>query len=186
MINASTVENIEFLLSIAVLICFFYGPWQWLVIDVLRQNLFLLRDEIFLLAAHGKIGFDSDEYKAVRDRFNAMIRYAHSVSAAHVIAFLLIKPNDNKEFNIMDIAARIPDPDAAKKVLESYQIAMLFTLLAIVTRSLFLLVGNIISAPFFIILGLINSERSKEKLARLGRAIEGDLEAQEQQIRVAA
>lgn len=55
-------------------------------VDATRNELFSLRDELFEVARSGVVAFDNPGYCASRDMLNGMIRYAHDVSALHLIA----------------------------------------------------------------------------------------------------
>lgn len=54
-------------------------------IDATRNQLFDIRDRLFELARSGTISFDNRGYKAARELLNGMIRYAHDVSAIHLL-----------------------------------------------------------------------------------------------------
>ena len=49
-------------------------------IDVFRQNMFALRDELFDFASEGKIAFDHPAYRSLRAACNGYIRFGHRVS----------------------------------------------------------------------------------------------------------
>lgn len=57
--------------------------------DVLRQQLFGLRSELFEYAKTSGLGFDSKAYQHTRTGLNNMIRFAHKLSLIRVILFLL-------------------------------------------------------------------------------------------------
>lgn len=69
------------------------GLW-WLVfvelrsyrLDLTRQKLFNIRDELFALAAKGEMAFDSKAYGLMRTTLNGMIRFAHKISLIRLIA----------------------------------------------------------------------------------------------------
>jgi hypothetical protein len=174
---APIVENIELLISAAFLIWFFYGPWQSLVVDVLRQNLFRMRDDLFSEAADGKWSFDSNEYQVMRGRFNAMIRYAHTVRPSYVLAALCVKQKEVTQFNIVQFVATIKDRKLAAKVFEYHNNAILLIVLSMAVRSVILLVVNTVLAPFVFVL-LFADARAKERLASLENAIERDVEVE--------
>jgi len=54
-------------------------------VDATRNQLFEIRDELFDLARSGAVKFDHPGYVAARDLINGMIRYAHDVSAIHLL-----------------------------------------------------------------------------------------------------
>jgi hypothetical protein len=184
--TAAIVDNIEFLVAIVAFIWFFYGPWQSLVVDVLRQNLFQLRDDLFSEAAKGKWSFESRQYHLVRGRFNAMIRYAHTAKWSHVLAMYCVKPKQVPEFNIQEISSNIEDREVARKVCDYYYKALFFIMLSIVTRSFVLVVLNMALAPFIFIILFADAKKTERKLARVGSAIEQDVEVEEARCAVAA
>lgn len=182
----AAAEHMELLVSLAILVCLFYGPWQQFVVDVLRQNLFRMRDEIFMCAADGKIGFDSPEYQAIRGRLNAMIRYAHTATWAHIFAVILVAPKHQKPaFNITSIAARIPDPNVAGMVLSNYNKAVMLVTATLMVRSLILLTCSVVAVPILIVLALIDQKSMERSIAPIGDAIERDVDS-EQERRLAA
>ncbi|MGX5672569.1 hypothetical protein [Thermomonas fusca] len=54
-------------------------------IDRTRDELFCLRSRLFEIAHSNRVAFEHPGYRAARDLLNGMIRYAHDVSATHLI-----------------------------------------------------------------------------------------------------
>lgn len=54
--------------------------YRELRLDSLRDRLFGLRHELFMVAASNRISFDDPTYKVLRDLINGMIRFAHKLS----------------------------------------------------------------------------------------------------------
>lgn len=81
------ISSLAALITLAIGYFFFYVVWQRYVVDVTRQQLFELRDQLFDLAAEGKLDFQSDTYKALRSIFNASIRFAHEADWIHFLVF---------------------------------------------------------------------------------------------------
>ena len=54
--------------------------WKPQRIDILRESLFEFRDELFNLAASGKISFEDPAYKQLRLLINGTIRFAHKAT----------------------------------------------------------------------------------------------------------
>jgi hypothetical protein len=179
MTYSSVVNNIELLLALGGLVWLFYGPWQHFVVDVLRQNIFRLRDGLFLEAADGHISFSSPEYRAVRDRLNAMIRYAHTATWSHVLALSIIGPKGAKAFDINGITARVNNRDIAAKMKRAFQRAIYYTMLAIVARSLFLIFTNMVFAPVVLVMLLLNASGIRDGVSRVGHAIDRDVEVEQ-------
>src|ERR1017187_902438 len=59
--------------------------WRQYRIDLLRQKLFVLRDEVFDLAATGGLDFSDQYYVQTRQYLNAMIRYAHRITFTRAV-----------------------------------------------------------------------------------------------------
>lgn len=88
--NVQLLNALVSFIGFAALLGFFYGPWQRLVVDIIRQQLFELRDKAFDKAANGEIAFDSVQYIAFRDTINSMIRNAHTSTVWRHIAYAII------------------------------------------------------------------------------------------------
>lgn len=56
--------------------------------DLLRQELFEIRDRLFDEAVAGQISFDSRAYRATRLVLNGLLRFAHRVSLARFVVAL--------------------------------------------------------------------------------------------------
>lgn len=85
-------------LLIGVLWWMFFWLYQPLLVDRLRFQLFALRDRLFLLAADGKIAFDSPTYQSTRETLNSIIRFSHRIGAAEIVAIALVsKPSKASE-----------------------------------------------------------------------------------------
>jgi hypothetical protein len=75
-------------LTIFGLICFwvlFYFGIRRYRLDSLRFQLFTLRNELFLLGAHGRIAFNDPAYTSLRSRINALIRFAHTITLGRIL-----------------------------------------------------------------------------------------------------
>jgi len=68
---------------------FFWGFRQYRI-DRFRQNVFSVRDELFLYAAEGGISFEHPAYRTLRNMLNGYIRFSHRITASrffvHAIA----------------------------------------------------------------------------------------------------
>ena len=60
MTPAIAAEALVGLVTLAALLCLFYGPWQALCTDLSRQFIFEGRDQLFDMALAGRLDFDSD------------------------------------------------------------------------------------------------------------------------------
>lgn len=80
-------SSLAALITLAIGYFFFYVVWQQYVLDVTRQQLFELRDQLFDIAVEGKLSFQSDTYKTLRRIFNASIRFTHEADWIHILVF---------------------------------------------------------------------------------------------------
>jgi hypothetical protein len=66
--------------------------WSEYRLDVLRQRLFAVRDDLLLSAAKGEIEFSDSSYVRLRKLMNGLIRYAHRYSIPQMVTtWLAIK-----------------------------------------------------------------------------------------------
>jgi hypothetical protein len=66
--------------SLALLWLLAYVGWRPYRLDNIRNDFFILRNELFIYAATDKVSFDNPAYMILRDRINAMIRFSHMLS----------------------------------------------------------------------------------------------------------
>ena len=66
----------------------------WLIpsyrLDLFRQEVFSVRDELFDYAKSGNIDFSHPAYRLLRQSFNGFIRYAHRLTFYRVVLTMLI------------------------------------------------------------------------------------------------
>jgi hypothetical protein len=67
-------------LSLMALWALFHWLYRDYRVDLFRQRMFALRDELFELAASGRIAFDDPAYGKLRSMLNGYIRFAHRIS----------------------------------------------------------------------------------------------------------
>lgn len=90
MFNIQILDALVSFTGVAALLGFFYGPWQRIVVDIVRQQLFEIRDKAFDKASSGELDFDSRQYIAFRDVMNSMIRNAHSSTIWRHVAYAVM------------------------------------------------------------------------------------------------
>ncbi len=66
-------------------------------IDVFRQDMFILRDEMFLYAANGYIPFDHPAYVVLRTAMNGFIRFGHKITWPYFLIKYMIGEAPIKE-----------------------------------------------------------------------------------------
>jgi len=73
------ITTYEIIISLLLIALFFYGPWQWFLLDLFRQRLFVIRDSMFI-SSHEDEQLDNPEYRLFRQKINSTIRFAHTIS----------------------------------------------------------------------------------------------------------
>lgn len=98
--------------------------WRELHLDIFRQRLFNIRNELFRLAAGGGIAFNHPAYVLLRDRINFIIRFAHWFTFTRMAAaYVLVTKRDPDSANRVargwrQAVAEIESQDSRKKVQE--------------------------------------------------------------------
>ncbi len=91
-------RSILSLLSILAVGFLFFRLYRDYAVAKFRQDLFMLRDEIFDYAASGHIKFDDPVYELLRTTINGFIRYGHRLSFTELIVFSVLKQR-NPEYD---------------------------------------------------------------------------------------
>jgi len=164
-----------------VIICgfvFAVGLW-WLYfieyrtyrVDLTRQRLFKIRDDLFKKAEEGIVPFDSKAYGIARTTLNGMIRFAHDLSFLRILIILFTY----KKIDQGEHAKRYQDEyaQALKELTEPAQEAILMsqldmhlTLIAHVVRSS--LIMMMLIEPLHFVLRLLHRWKIRQ-LIKSGR-----------------
>ena len=172
------VNILEWLVASAFLVWFFYGPWNRFVVDLARQNLFEIRDEVFLIAADQALSFDSKTYQGVRGRLNGMIKYCHHLTLVSVV-FAATKrtPDAESSEDTISLIRSLPDKEIAANLERRYYQAIFVMLTAMIFRSALLTLAFLFLLPFVVISELLrgSTERGK-RFRRVRNAIERDIQ----------
>lgn len=72
---------VQVLLSLTVLLFVLFSLWPSQRVDLFRQQMFALRDELFDFALAENFDFDDPAYTQLRELLNGFIRYAHNLTA---------------------------------------------------------------------------------------------------------
>lgn len=94
----STAEAVITILSL-VSLALIWGIYAWAYrkyrIDLFRQRLFAIRDELFDLARAGEIEFEDPAYRMLRNLLNGYIRFAHRLNFQ--TAFLVLVSSKSRQ-----------------------------------------------------------------------------------------
>ena len=143
-------------------------------VDLTRQRLFKMRDDLFKKAEEGIVPFDSKAYGIARTTLNGMIRFAHDLSFLRVLIILITyKKIDQGEHakryheEMCEAISALPKP--ARKAIMEVQLDMHLTLLTHIVRSSILLV--VLLEPLRILLRLLHRWHIRRVLrSKAGRA----------------
>ncbi len=140
------------LLSLALFLIVFYGPWQAVCTDLGRQVIFESRHKIFDMAADGELDFDSQEYKDIRESLELLIRYLHFATAPAVLVHMIFGVNKENSTLRMSID-RIETTETRRKVSRyvwKAQNAVIMTLLAKSLPGVFIIAAAFIASKIHI------------------------------------
>ena len=172
--NANIIINlIGFVLAFAVL----YAAWPRVVVDSIRQRIFEIRDELFDMAANGKIGFDDPVYIHFRDTANALIRYCHAISWPRIVFLALPVKASGLERQYEPIHESIRDNQPLRDKVKRLEVEMLVLVLGVMyLRSPLLLLLTPLAVILISIPALnpVQRRRLKRSAARLSGEIVAD------------
>ena len=81
-------------ISLALLWILFFWLYRDYRLDLFRQRLFSLRDELFDIAQDGQINFDQPAYELLRNAINGTIQYGHQLGFLDIVATFLAVRRD--------------------------------------------------------------------------------------------
>lgn len=127
---------------------YFWFYWQYRV-EKTRQELFVIRDELFDYAAAGNIPFNHTAYGLLREMMNSMIRFTHKIDWVTLIFLLLALrkalPKEGKYYILLKEIENLPDE--AKKEFEKYVFRMNMAVVShLIKGSIFLMCITIVFA----------------------------------------
>lgn len=99
MLIVDLINTVMAVLAAITLWWFFTGKYQEYRIDLTRQRLFSIRDELLDTAMDGKLDINSTAYCLCRKTINGMIRYCHKLSFWHVLIVFIGFRKQMKEIN---------------------------------------------------------------------------------------
>lgn len=179
MTDSVYVNSLEVITSIFFLVWFFYGPWSQFVIDLARQNLFEIRDEVFILAANGEIEFSTELYQGLRNHFNRMIRHCHNLTLLSVfVAYAFSKKREQKvdRVDILSLIRSLGDTGASRALERKYFRAFFIIGITTIFRSGLLSILTMLFLPLLIILVLMKGSSKQDTiLQNTYEAMEYDL-----------
>jgi hypothetical protein len=76
--------------NLALLAVLVFKLWPSYRLDVFRQRMFAVRDDLFAYAASGKINFDDPAYRLLRQSMNGFLRYGHNLTFFRLCVTLVL------------------------------------------------------------------------------------------------
>jgi hypothetical protein len=96
----NTLISLVGLLSVYFLLFWLYRAHR---IDSFRQEMFILRDELFDEAAAGLIPFNHPAYRELRVAMNGFIRFGHSLSLSYFVVLWLLSRRSEESNEFADV-----------------------------------------------------------------------------------
>lgn len=152
---------IEAILCAALLVWFVFGPWQKVWVAVSRQHIFELRDQLFDMAADGKIAFSNPSYIRLREFLNGCIRFSHKITFESFLVWLAcIGPKSKMNFvelNKWDEMVHVADEVVRREMRSILRkaVLVLFGYMALRSPIFWILIFLL---PFFAILAFVNNK----------------------------
>jgi len=137
----------EFWVGVIFLVVLFGRLWPSYRLDSFRQQMFMLRDELFDYAAAGNIDFNDPAYRLLRQSMNGLIRYAHQLTFFRLCCTFEMWRNAEEELPVRWSASwekalkNIKNTEAQNKLNEFHVRSLMLAVERIVTGSPVLIVG---------------------------------------------
>ena len=110
------INCLKSLLALTGLWCLFFWLYRDFRLDVFRQELFALRDQLFDLALTPSLDFNHPAYGTLRRTINGFIRFGHDLTLSRVLFLLFfedrrrIKTDDSFEDRWGRVVTNLPTP----------------------------------------------------------------------------
>ncbi len=170
MTTAQTLMALKSVVCLLLLWFFVFLLWKDYCMDAFRERIFTLRNELFLVAARGEIGFDDPAYKMLRERLNVSLRYAHEYTLTKLLLALAIPSIGNSE-GLTWAENTKALPRETRELLDQYRNMFVLNVLRyMILRSYFLAVLLVISR---LCAGVIDGFSDLTKRYILSKTVEG-------------
>jgi len=114
MITTTVILALKSVLGLMLIWVFVFYFWKDYCLDTFREDVFTIRDDLFLYAADGNVSFDDPAYTLLRGRLNLSLRYAHELTLARfVLALRILSRVPNPETAALEQALKSLPPDVA-------------------------------------------------------------------------
>lgn len=138
-----------FLISFLCLWYFIFFLYKELAIDIFRQKMFQLRDELFDAAANGLIEYNHPTYVVLRNTMNGFLRFGHKISLFEILITGVVLGSDHlkvrKTFRQAWQEAETTLSSEQKKEMQRYLLRL----------NELLLIQSFFGSPFFVVFLLL-------------------------------
>ena len=125
------------LLGLWYLICYRWNEYR---LDTFRDDVFALRDKLFMFAANGCIAFDHPAYTILRTRMNVLIRYAHEFTLARFVIVGTLMDEKTKSPALVRWEAAVKElPEEIQPKMEEFNATLAFVVVKQLVFSSFFL-----------------------------------------------
>jgi hypothetical protein len=115
-----------------------YYLWRDFRHDAFRDDIFSIRDEMFLYAAEGNISFDNPAYTILRNRMNVLLRHGHEFTLTRMALIVGTHRGTKNEIVAKWEAAVAELPDNTQAKMREFNICVaIFVLQHVVFYSFF-------------------------------------------------
>ncbi|MEE9610423.1 MAG: hypothetical protein V3W19_04185 [Desulfatiglandales bacterium] len=104
--NSELLGTLSTLITIGLAFGLIYHLWQSYIIDVTRQQLFELRNEVFDMIGLQGLSREDDAYQLVRAMFNSSIRFVHKLNLLHAL-FIVTMVRFTKKMPVEGYAEKV-------------------------------------------------------------------------------
>lgn len=101
-----------------------YYLWRDFRNDSFREDIFSIRDQMFLYAAQGNIGFDHPAYMSLRNRMNVLLRHGHELTLTRMALILATHDDMKSDLNAQWEAALQGLPVATQARLREFNVCV--------------------------------------------------------------
>ena len=150
-------------------------------LDKFRQEMFKVRNELFLFAASGAISFDDPAYRLLRRSMNGYLRYAHRMTFYQICITLLEwrftsdRPNLAWLRSWNQALREIRDPVVRQQMADFHRRSTNLAIRFVVTSSILLRIAVLISASGVLVhenIGSLHQALKKAAHATLARVVD--------------
>jgi hypothetical protein len=116
-----------------------YYLWRDFRNDAFRDDIFSVRDRMFLYAAKGNISFSDPAYTILRERMNGLLRHGHELTLTRLAAYLVAVRNEAKSKEIIAWEAALEElqPETQERMKEFNVSVLIYVLQHVVFYSFF-------------------------------------------------